>query len=81
MIDKKQIQLFHNGESCEIYRWMGAHPVVEAGVSGFRFTVWAPHAVRLNVVLPDWGNNACHPLAKLTYGIWSTFVPYVCCGQ
>lgn len=81
MIDKKQIQLFHNGENCEIYRWMGAHPVVEVGVSGFRFTVWAPHAVRLNVVLPDWGNNACHPLAKLTYGIWSTFVPYVGCGQ
>ncbi|MFA6075650.1 MAG: 1,4-alpha-glucan branching protein GlgB [Negativicutes bacterium] len=80
MIDKKKIQLFHTGENYSIYKWMGAHPEMEAGMSGFRFTVWAPHATKVEVVLPEWGNNAKHLLEKLTYGVWSVFVPYAICG-
>ena len=77
MLDKKKIQNFHNGESYSIYEWMGAHPANETGCNGFRFTVWAPHATRVNIILPEWGANSHHALEKLTYGVWSVFVPYV----
>ncbi|MEI6285842.1 MAG: 1,4-alpha-glucan branching protein GlgB [Bacillota bacterium] len=80
MIDKKKIQMFHQGENFSIYEWMGAHPATEFGLSGFRFTVWAPHAAKVKVILSDWGANSHHDLEKLTYGVWSAFVAHAGCG-
>ena len=36
--------LFHQGTNYEVYQKLGAHPDVVDGVSGTRFSVWAPNA-------------------------------------
>ena len=42
--------LFSEGTHERAYDFMGAHLVEQEGVSGCRFTVWAPNAKRVSVV-------------------------------
>ena len=76
MIDKKHIQTYHNGNNNAIYRFMGAHKASFDGIGGYTFTVWAPHAAAVDLILPEWISNTTHRLIKYTHGVWSVFIPY-----
>ena len=44
--DADQRQRFHAGVCTDAYRFLGAHPVEEAGELKWHFAVWAPNAKR-----------------------------------
>ena len=67
--------------SC-LYDRLGAHAGEESGVSGVRFSVWAPHASSVSVVgdFNGWDGNR-HAMRKRTNsGVWEAFVPAVAEG-
>lgn len=72
---------FYSGLSFDAYRLLGAHP---AGAKrGWLFTVWAPHAQRVQV-LGDWNRwDLYHPteLACCEDGLWRGRAPGACAGQ
>ena len=75
--------LIAEGTHRRLYDALGAHSAVVAGVSGYRFSVWAPNARRVSVV-GDWNqfDGRIHPLDKdWGTGIWTGFVPGVAAGQ
>ena len=70
---------FYNGISFDAYRLLGSHPVGH----GWRFTVWAPHARRVQVV-GDWNHWDLWSAAELAAcedGLWRGFVPDAREGQ
>ncbi|KEO85250.1 1,4-alpha-glucan branching protein GlgB [Tumebacillus flagellatus] len=77
------LYLFHQGNLTQSYRMMGAHPAVVDGVSGVRFTVWAPEArsVRVAGDFNSWRGDG-HELARVTeQGVWSGFFPNLAHGD
>ena len=71
--------LFNAGRLHEAYRTLGSQPMVQAGVAGTRFAVWAPNAERVSVVgdFNGW-DGRLHPLAAPgASGLWEIFVPGV----
>ncbi len=54
-----EIQRFHKGDSDTCYLFLGSHPEVRDNVPGVRFSVWAPHAVSVQVVgeFNQWGGG------------------------
>ncbi len=75
--DRKKAQLSALG-CYHSYHFMGAHPVTENGVSGWRFRVWAPAAKGVSVVgsFNDWRVEA-HPMLAEEGGTWTLFIPYL----
>lgn len=77
MLQHALVEQFHSGHSLDAHHLFGAHFSYE-GVNGVRFTVYAPHAHRVQVVgsFNDWG----YPIEMhraTTGGIWSVFVSNV----
>jgi len=71
------LYLYHQGTNYHAYRLLGAHPLVQDGVSGVRFAVWAPHAKSVSVVgdFNDWDVQR-NPMEKVSDGeIWTAFLP------
>ena len=69
--------LFAQGTHYDIYKKLGAHLSVEAGVKGTFFGVWAPNAVNVFVIgsFNEWDEDS-HPMEKQgPGGIWTLFVP------
>jgi len=62
--------LFHRGEDCRVYDWLGAHP----DDSGVTFRVWAPHAKNVAVTgdFCGWGDGI--PMRKVTGSVWEGYV-------
>lgn len=79
---EKDIYLFHEGTSYHSYRILGAHPAVEDGLEGVRFTVWAPHARHVGLASDFNGwNGAKDSLHKIPdSGIWTRFFPGIGTG-
>lgn len=76
MLTPEDVYLFKEGNYFHAYRKLGAHPVVQDGVAGVAFAVWAPHAAAVSVVgnFNDW-RGGHHPMTKLSgSGIWTTFI-------
>ncbi|WP_459954251.1 1,4-alpha-glucan branching protein GlgB [Paenibacillus pini] len=76
MISSDNIYLFHEGTSYHSYQYLGAHRAIENGLEGIRFTVWAPHALKVGLA-SDWNNwnGDTDPLDKIPdSGFWSRFV-------
>ncbi len=71
--------LFHQGTNYEIYQKMGAHPDVEDGVAGTRFTVWAPNARYVSVICAKtgWENEKWMSRSMWDGGVWECFLPEV----
>lgn len=69
--------LFHLGQLFQSYKSFGAHLCEENGLSGVRFTVWAPHAKEVRLVgdFNDWKGNFYHLEKINSEGIWSRFFP------
>ncbi|GGM42274.1 1,4-alpha-glucan branching enzyme GlgB [Paraliobacillus quinghaiensis] len=81
MLDQSELEhdiyLFHQGNLRYSYQLLGAHPTIQDGKSGIRFTVWAPNAKRVSVVglFNDWDGRQ-HPMEKVNdNGIWNRFIP------
>ncbi|MRN54523.1 1,4-alpha-glucan branching protein GlgB [Paenibacillus monticola] len=73
------IFLFHEGTNYRSYSMLGAHTAAEEGISGVRFTVWAPHATYVGLAgnHNGWdGTQNMDSLYKIPdSGFWSRFFP------
>ncbi|HRC32218.1 MAG TPA: 1,4-alpha-glucan branching protein GlgB [Bacteroidia bacterium] len=78
------IELFHAGKHCELYRLFGAHVVKNDGHTGMYFAVWAPSVMQVSVMgsFNGWDKNS-HKLIKRTdhSNIWEGFVAGVIEGE
>ena len=74
--------LFHNGTHFELYNSFGAHPCEEEGITGTRFSVWAPHAAAVSVITDrtEWDANPWE-LQLTQPEIWEAFIPEVTVGD
>jgi 1,4-alpha-glucan branching enzyme len=77
------LHLIGEGRHEELWEVLGAHPMTHQGVTGTRFSVWAPNAlgVRVSGTFNFW-DAAGHPMRSLgSSGVWELFVPDVGEGE
>ncbi|WP_189428474.1 1,4-alpha-glucan branching enzyme [Streptomyces thermoviolaceus] len=77
------LHLIGEGRHEELWRVLGAHPMTHQGVSGTRFSVWAPDArgVRVAGDFCLWDGTA-YPMRSLgASGVWELFVPGIGEGE
>ncbi|MFE2541394.1 1,4-alpha-glucan branching enzyme [Actinacidiphila glaucinigra] len=77
------LHLVHEGRHEQLWRALGAEPMTHEGVTGTRFTVWAPNARGVRVVgdFTYWDGTA-FPMRSLgSSGVWELFLPEVGEGQ
>ncbi|MFI5674792.1 1,4-alpha-glucan branching enzyme [Streptomyces cellulosae] len=77
------LHLIGEGRHEELWRALGAEPMTHQGVSGTRFTVWAPNArgVRVAGTFNFWDGSA-FPMRSLGgTGVWELFVPGIGEGE
>lgn len=76
------IHLFHEGTHIRCQEFLGAHLATVEGVRGVRFAVWAPHALRVNVVgdFNQWCGTD-YSLDKVSDQLWALFVPGLTAGS
>ena len=75
--------LFGQGTHYDIFRKLGAHPMVWKGKKGTAFAVWAPNAKSVHVIgtFNDW-NETSHAMERREpLGIYELFVPEVGEGE
>ncbi|WP_327731208.1 1,4-alpha-glucan branching enzyme [Streptomyces sp. NBC_00487] len=73
------LHLIREGRHEQLWKALGAEPMTHQGVTGTRFTVWAPNARGVRVV-GDFGcwNGTAFPMRSLgSSGVWELFVPGV----
>ncbi|MGX1274047.1 1,4-alpha-glucan branching enzyme [Streptomyces phaeoluteigriseus] len=73
------LHLIREGRHEQLWKALGAEPMTHQGVSGTRFTVWAPNAqgVRLAADFTYWDGTA-FPMRSLgSSGVWELFLPGV----
>ncbi|MBT2403936.1 MULTISPECIES: 1,4-alpha-glucan branching enzyme [unclassified Streptomyces] len=73
------LHLIGEGRHEELWTALGAQPMEHQGVSGTRFTVWAPNAqgVRVTGSFSYWDSTA-YPMRSLgSSGVWELFLPGV----
>ncbi|GLW48917.1 1,4-alpha-glucan branching enzyme GlgB 2 [Streptomyces sp. NBRC 14336] len=76
------LHLIREGRHEQLWRALGAEPMVHQGVAGTRFTVWAPNAqgVRVAADFTYWDGTA-FPMRSLgASGVWELFLPGVAEG-
>lgn len=82
-ISEEDLYLFHEGSNYRSYQLLGAHVMQKNGMTGVRFTVWAPNAREVRVVgdFNAWqGQN--HIMKRIGQsGIWEFFVPELRVGE
>ncbi|MCR5608397.1 MAG: 1,4-alpha-glucan branching protein GlgB [Lachnospiraceae bacterium] len=79
VISTMDLYLFAESNHYEIYKKLGAHPMVVDGVEGTLFSVWAPNARRVCVVgdFNLWDGRV-HPMRLLNEsGVYELFIPGV----
>ncbi|WP_448318858.1 1,4-alpha-glucan branching enzyme, partial [Streptomyces sp. CO7] len=77
------LHLIGEGRHEELWKALGAEPMVHQGVTGTRFTVWAPNArgVRVTGTFNFWDGTG-FPMRSLgATGVWELFVPAVGEGE
>lgn len=60
---------FAGGDSNHAYTLLGCHAAQENGLSGYRFRVWAPNALKIRIV----GDGGDTPMCPLACGVWEAF--------
>ncbi|MFF4272157.1 1,4-alpha-glucan branching enzyme [Streptomyces sp. NPDC001536] len=71
------LHLIREGRHEELWKALGAEPMTHQGVTGTRFTVWAPNAqgVRVTGEFTCWDGTA-FPMRSLgASGVWELFLP------
>ena len=82
LIGELDLYLLANGRHHDYASKMGAHVVTTNGVTGVRFTVWAPNAQRVSVVgdFNAWDGRR-NPMRKHAMGgVWELFIPRLAPG-
>ncbi|MER6130299.1 hypothetical protein ABT173_48740, partial [Streptomyces sp. NPDC001795] len=77
------LHLIGEGRHEELWKALGAHPMTHQGVTGTRFSVWAPNArgVHLAGGFNFWDGTG-HPMRSLgSSGVWELFVPGIGEGE
>ncbi|MFD9203985.1 alpha-amylase family glycosyl hydrolase, partial [Streptomyces anthocyanicus] len=77
------LHLFGEGRHEQLWTMLGAEPMEHQGVSGTRFSVWAPNArgVRISGSFNFWDGTA-FPMRSLgSSGVWELFAPGVHEGE
>ncbi|MCY8514582.1 1,4-alpha-glucan branching enzyme [Bacillus atrophaeus] len=77
------VYLFHEGCLFQSYQLFGAHYQELNGEKGFRFCVWAPHALNVRVAgdFNNWSGKL-HAMDKVNdQGIWSLFISDMAEGE
>ncbi|MEV8525654.1 1,4-alpha-glucan branching enzyme [Streptomyces sp. NPDC052000] len=76
------LHLIGEGRHEELWTALGARPMAHQGVTGTRFTVWAPNAqgVRVTGDFCYW-DGAAYPMRSLgSTGVWELFLPQIGAG-
>jgi 1,4-alpha-glucan branching enzyme len=79
LLGDMDVHLFREGTHQKLHHSLGAHLCVRDGVSGVRFSVWAPNARRVSVIgdFNSWDGRR-HPMRlRIEGGIWELFIPGV----
>lgn len=73
------LHLIAEGRHEQLWQALGARPMTHAGVTGTRFTVWAPNArgVRIAGDFNCWDGTALPMRSLGSSGVWELFVPEV----
>lgn len=73
------LHLIGEGRHEELWRALGAQPMVHEGVTGTRFTLWAPNArgVRVAGDFNYWDASGCPMRSLGQSGVWELFLPGV----
>ncbi|MCX5560877.1 1,4-alpha-glucan branching enzyme [Streptomyces sp. NBC_00038] len=82
-IGEFDLHLLGEGRHEQLWRALGAEPMVHQGVTGTRFTVWAPNArgVRVAGTFNFWDDTG-YPMRSLgSSGVWELFVPTIGEGE
>jgi 1,4-alpha-glucan branching enzyme len=77
VLDEDRIHAFLTGDERAVQELLGARFVTVDGVDGVVFSVWAPHAVAVNLMgtMNHW-DAGCHPMRpRGAAGVWELFVP------
>lgn len=76
-MNKKAIEQYYQGYCLNAYEIFGAHPGREKGKAGVRFTTYAPHAQKIQVIGSFNGWSCEGGMMKRTddKGIYSVFIP------
>ena len=74
---EEEVKKFGAGIYYDSYQKFGAHPTVEAGISGVHFAVWAPDAMRVSVVgdFNFWEGRRHQMKKRGPSGIYEIFIP------
>lgn len=75
--------LFGKGVHYELYECMGGRLTTHQGVSGVKFSVWAPNAKSVSLVADfNYWDGRANPMRVMGYsGIWELFVPGIGEGE
>ncbi|WP_432021996.1 1,4-alpha-glucan branching enzyme [Streptomyces parvus] len=78
-IGELDLHLIGEGRHEELWRALGAEPMVHQGVAGTRFTLWAPNArgVRITGDFTYWDGTGCPMRSLGSTGVWELFLPGV----
>ncbi|WP_372498363.1 1,4-alpha-glucan branching protein GlgB [Streptomyces marispadix] len=76
------LRLFGEGRHEVLWRALGARTMTHRGVTGTRFTVWAPNArgVRVAGDFNRWDGTGCPMRSLGASGVWELFLPQVADG-
>jgi len=76
------LHLFNEGSLHQGYRVLGSHATEVNGVSGIRFSVWAPNAERVSVVgeFNRWDGRVNPMAVHGSSGVWELFIPGLSAG-
>lgn len=75
--------LFSKGTHYELYRILGAHPMIHQGIEGVQFAVWAPSARSVSLVGDHnhWDGRTTPMRSLGSSGIWEIFIPGLKIGE
>ncbi|MBN2693982.1 1,4-alpha-glucan branching protein GlgB [bacterium] len=73
------LYLFNEGNHHKIYDKLGSHKMIQNGVEGFYFAVWAPNAKSVSVIgdFNDWNRDINKMNSIGNSGVWELFIQNV----
>ncbi|MFF4601372.1 1,4-alpha-glucan branching enzyme [Streptomyces sp. NPDC001339] len=77
------LHLFSEGRHEQLWQALGARPMEHQGVTGTRFTLWAPNAQGVRVLgdFNYWDGTACPMRSLGSSGVWELFLPGIGEGE